>query len=157
MLNGYSLAKVPCSRTLHHLPNLPHLQNLHHTPQPPAFHSYRSMQSPVSLPKVAVGYVWRTASAISYRSSRTKGQTSLSECLVTPWCRYIIVATSSLVAKSQTSASSNGVPSMSSKRAREYSSNACRKAQIMPTAFYACRKTAVFITLFSSHATTYAA
>ena len=93
-----------------------------------ASHSYRSMQSPVFLPKVAVGYVWRTASAMSYQSSRTKGQTSLSGCLATPWCRYIIVATSSLVAKSQTSASSNGVPSMSSKRARGYSSNACRKA-----------------------------
>ncbi len=82
----------------------------------------------VFLPKVAVGYVWRTASAMSYQRSRTKGQTSLSGCLATPWCRYIIVATSSLVAKSQTSASSNGAPSMSSKRARGYSSNACRKA-----------------------------
>lgn len=159
-LNGYSLAKVPCSRTLphlHHLPNLPHLQHLHHTPQPPASPSSPSMQSPVSLPKVAVGYVWRTASAMSYRSSRTKGQTSLSGCLATPWCRYIIVATSSLVAKSQTSASSNGVPSMSSRRARGYSSNACRKASIMPTAFSVCRKTAASITLSSSHATTYAA
>ena len=54
-----------------------------------AYHSYRSMQSPVFLPKVAVGYVWRTASAMSYRSSRTKGQTSLSGCLATPWCRKI--------------------------------------------------------------------
>jgi ADP-ribosylglycohydrolase len=99
-----------------------------HTAAARASHSYRSMLSPVSLPKVAVVYAWRTASAMSYRSSRTKGQTSLSGCLATPWCRYIIVATSSLVAKSQTSASSNGVQSMSSKRARGYSSNACRKA-----------------------------
>ena len=71
--------------------------------------------------------VWRTASAMSYRSSRTKGQTSLSGCLATPWCRYIIVATSSLVAKSQTSASSSGVLSMYLRQARESSLNVCRK------------------------------
>ena len=72
---------------------------MHHKHLKLSSHSYPSMQSLVFLLKVAVGYVWRTASAMSYQSSRTKGQTSLSVCLATPWCHSIIAATSSLVAK----------------------------------------------------------
>ena len=78
-------------------------------------------------PKHTVEIAHQVASAMSYQSSRTKGQTSLSGCLATPWCRYIIVATSSLVAKSQTSASSSGVLSMYLRQARESLLNVCRK------------------------------
>ena len=81
----------------------------------------------------------------------------VSGCLATPWCRYIIVATSSPATKSPTSVSSNGAPFMSSKQVKAYSSNVCRKAKNMTTASYAFPKTTRCISRSSFRATTYAA